>query len=56
VDDDGDVDWADLLSLLVAYGACEGDPNYDSNADFDRNGCVNLCDLARLLSNFGVGG
>ena len=55
VDDDGDVDWADLLALLEAYGACEGDASYDANADLDRNGCINLCDLARLLSNFGAG-
>jgi hypothetical protein len=55
VDDDGDVDWSDLLALLVAYGAYEGDPHYDPNADFDHTGCINLCDLARLLSNFGAG-
>jgi ankyrin repeat protein len=54
VDGDGDVDWVDLISLLDAYGACEGEPSYDPNADFDRNGCINLCDLARLLSNFGA--
>jgi hypothetical protein len=55
VDGDGDVDRDDLEALLAAYGACEGDPNYDADADFDRNGCVNLCDLARLLSNYGAG-
>jgi probable HAF family extracellular repeat protein len=55
VDDDGDVDLTDLAGLLAAYGACEGDPNYNPNADFDSSGCVDLNDRAALLSNYGFG-
>ncbi len=55
VDDDGDVDLSDLAELLAAYGACEGDPNYNPNADFDNSGCVDLSDLAALLGNYGSG-
>jgi hypothetical protein len=55
VDDDNDVDLADLAGLLGAYGTCEGDPDYDPNADFDADGCVDLSDLLTLLNNYGAG-
>jgi hypothetical protein len=55
IDDDGDVDLADLADLLGAYGVCEGDPDYDANADFDADGCVDLWDLLTLLDNYGAG-
>lgn len=53
LDDDGDVDNADLLELLDRYGACVGDPGYSESADFDGDGCINLSDLAELLSHYG---
>ena len=49
VDDDGDVDLADLAALLGAYGACEGDPYYNPRADLDGSGssrprtCFHCC-------------
>jgi hypothetical protein len=55
LDDDGDVDRDDLLRLLVAYGACAGDPTYFEDADFDGNQCVDLSDLGVLLANYGAG-
>jgi hypothetical protein len=55
VDGDGDVDLSDLALLLAAYGACEGDPNYNAAADLDGDGCIALTDLALLLSNYGYG-
>ncbi len=55
LDGDGDVDLADLATLLAAYGACVGDPNYNPDADFDESGCVDLSDLATLLANYGYG-
>lgn len=54
VDDDGDVDLADLAALLASYDACDGDPNYNPAADFDFDGCVTLSDLAALLGVFGT--
>jgi hypothetical protein len=55
IDDDGDVDHHDLIGLLMAYGTCVGDPNYDPNGDFDQNGRINLSDLATLLAFWGGG-
>ena len=55
LDDDGDVDLADLAALLAAYGTCVGDPGYNPDADLDGDGCVDLADLAALLSNYGYG-
>jgi hypothetical protein len=49
----GDVD-GDLDVDLAAYGACEGDPYYNPNADFDASGCVDLWDLLTLLDNYGA--
>jgi outer membrane protein assembly factor BamB len=54
VDDDGDVDLADLSMLLTAFGSCSGDPGYNVGADFNASGCVDLSDLATLLANYGT--
>jgi hypothetical protein len=54
IDRDGDVDLADLATLLGAYGQCEGHPLYNPEADLDSTGCVGLADLAELLGYYGV--
>jgi len=48
IDGDGDVDTADLLALLAAWGPCEACPE-----DLDGNGVVNTADLLILLANWG---
>jgi hypothetical protein len=48
IDGDGDVDTADLLALLGAWGPCEGCPE-----DLDGDGVVNTADLLTLLGNWG---
>jgi len=48
VDGDWDVDTADLLGLLAAWGPNEGHP-----ADFNGDGTVNTTDLLALLGNWG---
>lgn len=48
VDGDWDVDTADLLVLLGAWG-----PNADHPADFNGDGQVNTADLMTLLGNWG---
>ncbi len=55
VDGDGDTDLSDLAELLAAYGASEGDPGYNPDADFDANGMIDLSDLAFLLADYGCG-
>ena len=52
VDRDGDVDVADLLSLLTAFGA-EGSPRLRLPEDIDGNGLVDVADLLSLLGRFG---
>jgi hypothetical protein len=55
IDGDGDVDLADLATMLAAYDTCDGDPGYNPDADLDDSGCIDLADLATLLANYGVG-
>lgn len=47
-------DLVDLALLLVHFGECDSDPSFLRAADIDRNGCVDLPDLAELLSEFGT--
>ena len=54
LDGDGDVDLADLATLLAAYGTCAGDPGYNPDADLDADGDVDLADLAALLGVYGT--
>ena len=50
IDDDGDVDFADLLELLSAWGLC---PKVGAcPADLDQSGVVDFADLLLLLSNW----
>ncbi|MEP0846216.1 MAG: PQQ-dependent sugar dehydrogenase [Phycisphaerae bacterium] len=55
VDNDGDVDLADLSQLLTSFGLCVGAPEFDPAADIDGSGCVDLADLSALLTSFGTG-
>ncbi len=55
VDGDGETDLSDLAAFLRAYGASEGNPSYEPNADFDGDGEIDLSDLAFLLANYGCG-
>ncbi len=54
VDDDGDVDQADLGVLLSTYNRPSDDPDYDPRADFDCDGDVDQSDLGILLGNYGA--
>ncbi|HMQ15922.1 MAG TPA: hypothetical protein PKC49_08110 [Phycisphaerae bacterium] len=53
VDGDGIVDQADLGSLLAAFHASTGEPNFNPLADFDSDGTVGQMDLGVLLAAFG---
>ena len=44
LDGDGDVDGDDFNVFLAAFGSCTGDGNYNADADYDSDGCVELED------------
>ena len=48
VNDDGVVDFADLLAVLGAWGPCAG----DCPADLDGDGVVGFADLLIVLANW----
>jgi hypothetical protein len=52
IDGDGDVDTADLLALLAAWGDCP-EPPEGCPADFDGDGDVDTADLLTMLANWG---
>ena len=48
LDDSGDVNVTDLISLLSSWGSCDGCP-----ADLNDDGVVDVTDLLTLLLGFG---
>src|SRR5262249_61817891 len=54
LDGDCHVSLGDLVTFLSSFGACTGDPNFNSFADLNGTGCIDLGDLTRLLANFGM--
>lgn len=53
VNADGQTNILDLGVLLEAFGACTGAPEFDPAMDLDRDGCVDVHDLALVLQDFG---
>ncbi|MBU0617430.1 MAG: hypothetical protein KKI02_06920, partial [Planctomycetes bacterium] len=52
LDEDDDIDLADLAQLLGSYGETSGTAYYDG--DLDGDGDVDLADLAELLGAYGT--
>lgn len=52
INGDNLVSLPDLVLLASAYRAARGDVDYDSRADFDANGRVDLVDLSLLAGNY----
>jgi hypothetical protein len=52
VDCDGDVDLTDLVLLNDALDTCINHVDYEPNADFNDDGCVDKTDQAALLENY----
>ena len=52
-DASGTVDVGDLTVFSAAFGALNGDPNYNAAADFDGNGAVDGTNLAEFIVEFG---
>jgi len=53
VDGDGKCDLYDLYALVEAYGSTPSSPNWNPDADLDRDGVVDLEDYEILRSFFG---
>jgi len=48
---DGKVDMTDLVTIARHFGAKNGEPNYNSSFDLDRDGRIGLYDLAAAARN-----
>jgi hypothetical protein len=47
------VDIQDMTIVAVAYGSKSGDPNWNSIADVDKNGVVNIIDISMVAKDYG---
>ncbi|MCK4482213.1 hypothetical protein KAU55_03230, partial [Candidatus Bathyarchaeota archaeon] len=54
VNNDGVVDIIDLSIVSMAYGAFEGEPNYNSDADLNQDGIVDARDLSVVTIDYGT--
>jgi hypothetical protein len=52
---DGMIDFADLLLLVDSFGLNPGDPGYDDRCDSNDDGMVDVVDLLTLVYSFGQG-
>jgi len=53
INHDGSVDVADLLLLADAFGHCEGEAEYNPDADLNKDLCVDVSDILILATNWG---
>jgi hypothetical protein len=52
-DGNGEVDVADLLSVVSSFGLATGDAGFESACDFNNDQNVDVADLLTLVENFG---
>jgi hypothetical protein len=50
--DDSIINISDFGILAVSYMKTDGEPGYDTRADFDRNGIINISDFGLLAVNY----
>ncbi len=55
IDLDMDVDIADWQSMSGAFDSCLADSSYETLADLNQSGCIDLLDFAVIQTNFGTG-
>ena len=53
LDEDGDVDIADLIIVAGAFGTTSIHPRWNAQADINDDAKVNMIDLAIVARNFG---
>jgi len=53
-DGDGDVDLADFVEFVAAYGSSTGDANYKVAGDFDDDGDIDLADFVAFVAVYGT--
>ena len=53
LDEDGDVDIADLIIVAGAFGATSLHPRWNPQADINDDAKINMVDLAIVARNFG---
>jgi cysteine-rich repeat protein len=51
-DDDNCIGLTDVWMLSACYGLCEGQPDFDPQADLDTSGCIVLMDFSLLAANY----
>ena len=54
VNGDGQVNLKDFFAACKAFGATEGTPRYNANADLNHDGVVDMLDLLIIRANFGL--
>ena len=47
---------SDFMALKSMFGKSVGQPDYDTRADFDKDGVITVSDLVLLKNNFGSAG
>ena len=52
VNQDGTVNQLDITRAQRAYGAVEGDTNWNARADVNRDGVVDINDLILIMNNY----
>ncbi len=55
-DNDNHIDLMDFVQVYLGKDQCDGDPNYNVNADFNADGCVGIADAQLLATNYGQAG
>jgi len=53
IDGNGHVQLVDLVTIAIAYGSIQGDPNYNPNADITDDHWISLVDLVILAIHYG---
>ena len=50
---DGTVNILDISIVAKAFGASDGDPNWNERADLDKNGVINILDISTVAKEYG---